>query len=172
MLISDLLGVLLLGGGVLWLLGTIWEWSCTKYGFIHAEGNPDHPSLIWIPGYQLSVVVVVAGSQDSRPFVNPKNWSRRRQSPYFINHGAVMAMRNLQIGAESQGLGVRIKALNSKGDTRMRALMSQGKTLSGKRVRFIAAVGVGYASKTAIRRAAPLSGGQIHKERYGAGKRK
>ena len=118
------------------------------------------------------VVAVLAGSQDSRPFVNPKGWSRRRQSPYFINHGAVMAMRNLQIGAESQGLGVRIKALNRKGETGMRALMSQGKKLSGKRVRFIAAVGMGYASKTSTRRAAPLPGGRVHKERYGAGARR
>ena len=114
------------------------------------------------------VVAVLAGSQDSRPFVNPRGWAKKRQSPYFINHGAVMAMRNLQIGAESQGLGVRIKALNHKGDSKMRALMGQGKALSGKRVRFIAAVGMGYASKTTTRRAAPLPGGRIHKERYGA----
>ncbi len=114
------------------------------------------------------VVAVLAGSQDSRPFVNPKNWSRRRQSPYFINHGAVMAMRNLQIGAESQGLGVRVKALNRKGETKMRALMSQGKTLSGKRVRFIAAVGMGYAAKSSTRNASTLTGRRVHKERYGA----
>lgn len=118
------------------------------------------------------VVAVLAGSQDSRPFVNPKNWSRRRQSPYFINHGAVMSLRNLQIGAQSQGLDVRVKALSSKGDTKMRALMGQGKALSGKRVHFIAAVGLGYASKTSTRRASSLPGGRVHKERYGAGARR
>ena len=113
------------------------------------------------------VVAVLAGSQDSRPFVNPKNWSKRRQSPYFINHGAAMAMRNLQIGAESQGLGVRIKALNRKGDSGMRALLSQGKALSGKRVRFIAAVGMGYAARSSTRQASALPGGRVHKERFG-----
>ena len=113
------------------------------------------------------VVAVLAGSQDSRPFVNPKGWGRRRQSPYFINPGAVMALRNLQIGAQSQGVGVRVAALNAKGDSRMRALLSQGKPISGKRTRFIAAVGLGYAAKTSVRQAPRMPNKRVHRERMG-----
>ena len=113
------------------------------------------------------VVAVLAGCQDSRPFVNPKGWAKRRQSPYFVNHGAAMALRNLQIGLESQGLGVRVKALNSRANTRMQTLLSPKKPLSGKRVNFIAAVGMGYASKVRTRTVRPISSARIHNERYG-----
>jgi nitroreductase len=114
------------------------------------------------------VVAVLAGSQDSRPFVNPKGWGRKRTSPTFINHGAVMALRNLQIGLESQGVGVRTKALGRRGDSRMRTLLSPTRPLSSKRVRFIAAVGMGYAKRSSTRQAMKMPTGRVFKERYGA----
>jgi len=114
------------------------------------------------------VVAVLAGSQDSRPFVNPKGWARRRTSPTFINHGAVMALRNLQIGLESQGVGVRTKALGRRADNRLRTLLSPQRPLSAKRVNFIAAVGMGYAKRSTTRKAAGISSGRVFKERYGA----
>jgi len=114
------------------------------------------------------VIAVLAGSQDSRPFVNPKGWGKKRTSPTFINHGASMALRNLQIGLESQGLGVRTAALNKRGDSRMRVLLGGEQRLSSKRVQFIAAVGMGYAQRTSTQKAKDLPGARVFKERYGA----
>lgn len=113
------------------------------------------------------VVAVLAGSQDSRYFVNPDGRGRRRTSPTFIDHGAVMALRNLQIGLQSQGLGVRTTALNRKADSRLRTLLSPDRPLSAKRVHFIAAVGMGYARRSSTRTVAGVPQGRIFKERYG-----
>ena len=113
------------------------------------------------------VVAVLAGSQDSRPFINPKGWGRRRTSPTFINHGSAMALRNLQIGAESQGLGVRVKGLSARGDRRLRTMLApDGQRLSGKRVHFIAAVGLGYASKVSTQKVGAIPSSRIIRERY------
>lgn len=113
------------------------------------------------------VVAVLAGSQDSRPFINPKGWGRRRTSPTFINHGAAMALRNLQIGAQSQGLGVRVKGLSKRADRRLRTVLAApGQHLSGKRVHFIAAMGLGYASRASHSKVDSIPGSRIIKERY------
>jgi len=112
------------------------------------------------------VVAVLAGSQDSRPFVNPKGWGKKRTSPNFINHGAAMALRNLQIGLQSQGLGVRIKGIERRADNRLRVMLApEGQRLSGKRVQFIAAVGLGYARRTSTSQV--RSNARVFKERYG-----
>jgi len=114
------------------------------------------------------VVAVLAGSQDSRPFINPKGWGRRRMSPNFINHGAAMALRNFQIGLESQGLGLRVKGIGQRADRRLRNVLAPaGQQLSGKRVHFIAAVGLGYSRRATQSRVAPIPGSRIIKERYG-----
>jgi len=114
------------------------------------------------------VVAVLAGSQDSRPFVNPRGWGRRRTSPTFINHGAAMALRNLQIGLESQGLGTRVRGLGRRADQRLRTLLARpGERLSGKRVHFIAAVGLGYGQRVNEQSVEPIPGSRIHRERYG-----
>jgi nitroreductase len=118
---------------------------------------------------QAPVVAVLAGSQDSRPFVNPRGWGRRRTSPTFINHGAAMALRNLQIGAESQGLGVRIKGLSKRADRRLRVSLSpDGQKISGKRAHFICAVGLGHAKRTTTGTVGPIPRSRIFNERYGA----
>jgi nitroreductase len=114
------------------------------------------------------IVAVLAGSQDSRPFVNPRGWGRRRTSPNFINHGAAMALRNLQIGLESQGLGTRIRGLGRRSDQRLRALLARpGQRLSGKRAHFIAAVGLGYGKQVKRSSMGPIPNSRVHRERYG-----
>lgn len=113
------------------------------------------------------VVAVLAGSQDSRPFINPRGWGRRRTSPTFIKHGATMALRNLQIGLQSQGLGVRTTALSTRGDQQLRVALSPGKNLSAKRVQFIAAMGIGYASQRSVRQVRGIPRTRVFRERHG-----
>ncbi len=86
---------------------------------------------------------------------------------YFKNHDAACALANLRLGAEAQGLSVRIATFNVRGESKARAALSEGKTLSGKRLQMVAAVGIGYAAKTSPQQVGTLPPERIFREAHG-----
>jgi len=62
---------------------------------------------------------------------------------------------------------VRVKGLSARGDRRLRTMLApDGQRLSGKRVHFIAAVGLGYASKVSTQKVGAIPSSRIIRERY------
>ena len=87
---------------------------------------------------------------------------------FFLKHDISLALGNLRLGLESQGLGARIATLNSRGESKVRAALSGGgRSIPKVRMEMFAAVGIGYAAKTSTRRIAPMPRKRVHRERYG-----
>jgi len=86
---------------------------------------------------------------------------------YFMKHDISCAISNLRTGLEAQGVGTRIAMFNSRGEGKVRAALSGGRTISPKRMRFMGAVGIGYAAKTTTRRTPSLPRTRVSSGKYG-----
>jgi nitroreductase len=90
---------------------------------------------------------------------------------FFQLHDAGCALTNFRLGAESQGLGIKIATFSQRGESKARAAISEGKTISKKQLRVVAAVGVGYAGETRANLMLPLPTTRTHQEHYGQSRR-
>lgn len=75
---------------------------------------------------------------------------------FFLQHDVALALGNLRLGLESQGLGARVATFNSRSESKVRAALSQGRPVSKSRMHMVAAVGIGYAAKTTTRTVKPM----------------
>lgn len=122
------------------------------------------------------VVAVLAGATKPPPArfgSQLKNDPHNKVAPgtklthFFLQHDISLALGNLRLGLESQGLGARVAALNVKGESKVRAALSVGRPVSKTRMHMFAAVGIGYAAKTSTQTIAPMPGKRVHREGWG-----
>jgi nitroreductase len=75
---------------------------------------------------------------------------------FFLQHDVALALGNLRLGLESQGLGARVATFNARSESKVRAALSQGRPVSKSRMHMVAAVGIGYAAKSSTRTVKPM----------------
>ncbi len=123
------------------------------------------------------VVAVLAGSMGQPPARfgsqvknDPHNKFKAtgKLTHFFMKHDVSCAISNLRTGLEAQGVGTRIAMFNSRGESKVRAAMSGGRrAISPKKMKFMGAVGIGYASKTTTRRAPTMPRTRVYSGRHG-----
>lgn len=122
------------------------------------------------------VVAVLAGSLKPPPArfgsqvkKDPHNKfnARKKLTHFFMNHDISCALTNLRTGLESQGVGARVAMFNRKGESKVRAALSIGRPINRQHIKFMGAVGIGYAAKTTTRTISPMPRSRVYKGKFG-----
>ncbi len=122
------------------------------------------------------VVAVLAGSLKQPPARfgsqvknDPHNKFKatKKLTHFFMNHDISCAISNLRTGLEAQGVGTRVAMFNRKGESKVRAAMSIGRPINRQHIKFMGAVGIGYASKTTTRRVPGMPRARVFSNKHG-----
>ena len=85
---------------------------------------------------------------------------------YFQREDAACGLANLCLGARSQGLAVKADPLFPRGEKRVRGALSDGRPVSRRVLRAVAAIGIGYAGASSPSPVPTLPAARVHSDRF------